>query len=296
MTMNRIILTGASGWFGKCFLQKYEEIYGRDRLIKSVLPVASTKKKIEIGSRFGPIEAIGFDSLNSEIKCDAVVHMAFLTREKVNKQNIDWYIKTNRGITSKVLNILENNRKAHCFAISSGAAQYVKKSIVEDPYGNLKVEEEDSIQKIADQRLAMIFRVYGATGKFMKDPTIFALGDFISSAKCCKTIRIKSMREVSRSYVNLSFLSELILAIMENPLERGFYKIDASTCNITLLELGKLISKIWCLDEPIHQINTDLEPDEYIGCSKKLVQLADIYNVTVPSIEEQILETSEHIY
>ena len=293
--MKKIILTGASGWFGKCFLQKYEEKYGRQRLNRDILPVASTGKGIDIDSKYGLIEAIGFDELMLETKCQALIHMAFLTREKVDKQNVDWYIDTNRRITSKIIGILENNKNAHCFAVSSGAAKYVKRSITEDPYGVLKIEEENLIQKITEQRLSMIFRVYGATGKFMKDPKIFALGDFITSAKSNKTINIESTRKVVRSYVNFGFLSELILEIIKNPIDKGYYKLDACTHNITLLELARLISTIWKLDEPLYRINTSLEPDDYTGCSRELTDLASNYNVKIPSMDEQILETSKYI-
>ena len=77
--------------------------------------------------------------------------------------------------------------------------------------------------------MMLIFRVYAATGKFIKIPSKFAFANFLQQGITQKKIKIDSNRKVIRSYVNVCCLFELAWKIISCPLENGFYKIDA--CN-----------------------------------------------------------------
>lgn len=289
----KVILTGASGWFGKVALKEYEDIYGPEELRENMLAIASTSKEIDFGSEYGTIRATALDQLDDSIECKAIIHFAFLTREKINKEYLDDYIEKNREITSKVGKLLLNNPKATCITTSSGAANNLGKSIKEDPYGFLKREEENIWENLSkDKRLAVVFRVYAASGRYMKNPKIFALGEFIIAAKSGKQITIRSKCEVIRSFINIGFLTRLIWKIVEEPWTKGFFNIDACTDKISLLELADIISSQWNIQKPNADIDLLLRRQDYSGDSMYIKYLAKLYSVKVPTIVEQIIETS----
>ena len=132
-----------------------------------------------------------------------IIHCAFLTREKISHYGINNYIEINKQILKNIeyaLNICDTKKSV---LISSGAADSIAKNkrinidINKDPYGVLKFEEEQIFQRLSN---CLIMRIYGLTGKFIRDPNIFAFGNFLLSAKNKEPIVIKSKREVIRSY------------------------------------------------------------------------------------------------
>ena len=68
--------------------------------------------------------------------------------------------------------------------ISSGAANIKNIQVIDqylDPYAYLK--EEIILKENSNNRMALVFRVYAATGEFLNRPEDFALGNFLEQQK-----------------------------------------------------------------------------------------------------------------
>jgi hypothetical protein len=289
------ILTGASGWFGRVALWEYERMYGPEALRREVIACSSSRKQVDFGSPYGPIGAIALEELDDAPACSGILHLAFLTRDRIKDLGVQKYIKDNRRISSIVNSVLQANPGIPAITTSSGAAEaskHNKKDIEEDPYGWLKREDEELWKSASRNRSAIVFRVYAASGRFMKDPRIFALGDFISTALAGNQITLTSNRPVMRSYVNVGCLMRLCWLVLARPFEPGLHQVNACSHSTSLLDLAYIVSKIWGVPEPISTINELLTPEIYVADEGPFLKLLEAYGLTSPDLIDQIIETS----
>lgn len=293
------ILTGASGWFGKAALLEYELLMGPKALRTDVIAFASTEKEIEFGSDYGPIRALPLENIFEYPKCSGILHLAFLTRDHIYNLGIDKYAKINRRITSVLQAYILSNPTVPIITTSSGATKASddrELTLEDNPYAVLKKEEEKVWHDNSIDRLSLVLRVYAASGRFMKDPRIFALGDFISNAVEGKRIVLKNNRIVLRSYVNVGCLMRLCWSILRKPNHTGYIQVNACTDTVSLLDLAELISSIWGLPDPLSNIDYNLPPNIYTAEHKPFQDVLADYGVISPSLRDQIIESSRDIH
>ena len=95
------------------------------------------------------------------------------------------FIETNKQITSAVSEFLKKSKNSRVVNISSGAATAIeekKRSAFRnesDSYGVLKLDEEYTLTALSTTQ---VFRIYALTGRFIRDPQIFAIGDLLLKA------------------------------------------------------------------------------------------------------------------
>ena len=270
----RWLLTGAGGWFGKTALYEYEQRYGAETLREDVFAFASKSRWVDFGSAHGPIQALDLRDIRSIEAPTGLLHLAFLTRDRIAEVGLNTYISTNRAITAAVREVLEANP-----------------TIPADPYASLKQEEEALWRKEAQQRMAVVFRVYAASGRMMVEPERFALGDLLLQALAGQQLQIKARHRVERSYVHVGSLMQLAWAMLKQPKPNGFYGVDACVDRIDLLELAQAISHTFGLQAPSHAINPDLPVDRYGGNGQAFSLLLKNYHLTHPTLANQIADT-----
>jgi len=295
----RLVLTGASGWFGRTALWEYEQIHGPEALRRDVIACASSAKEIEIGSPYGPVQAVGLDALDKIDYANGLIHLAFLTRDRVAEFGVERYIKENRAITARVADLIVRNPGIPIITTSSGAAAVFdsgEADHISNPYAALKQEEENLWRISGAERMAAVFRVYAASGRFIKDPKLFALGDFLSRALAGDRIEIRSERPVIRSYVHVGTMMRLFWAMLAAPSKAGFRRVNAVLHNLSLVELAEVISEHWGLPDPIYRIDPSLPADDYRGDSTLFLQLLQEYAIDVPGLAEQLQETALHMH
>jgi len=199
----RWVLTGASGWFGRTALWDPEQLHGHNALRNDVIVCASTPKEIDFGSPYGSVMAVSLETLDTIDCADGLIHLAFLTRERIVEMGVMRYIALNRAITDRVAEFIRRNPNIPTITTSSGAAAVYDETtpdLTANPYAALKQEEEALWRHSGAQRMAAVFRVYAASGRFIKDSKVFALRDFLGKALVGKRIEIHSERPVIRSY------------------------------------------------------------------------------------------------
>jgi len=290
----RWLLTGAGGWFGKTALYEYEQRHGPEALRKDVVAFASKSRWVDFGSAHGPIQAWDLQVIGSIEAPSGLLHLAFLTRDRIGEVGLNAYIETNRAITSAVSAVLQANPTIPAITTSSGAAAALDglpTNLEGNPYASLKQEEEALWQKEAKRRMAVVFRVYAASGRMMAGPERFALGDFLLQALNGKQLQIKAGHRVVRSYGHVGSLMQLSWALLKQPKPNGFYGVDACGVCIDLLELAQAISDAFGLQAPNHAINPDLPVDRYGGNGEAFYQLLEDYRLVHPTLEQQIADT-----
>lgn len=295
----RFVVTGASGWFGRTALWEYEQLHGPDALRRDVIPCASTAKPIDIGSPHGPVEAVGLETLDSFDGASGLIHLAFLTRDRLPAIGLDRYIQENRAITARVTDFIHRNPGMPIITTSSGATAVFDHGQVDltgNPYAALKREEEEIWRRCGvDERLAIVFRVYAATGRFIKDPKVFALSDFLCRALAGERIEIRSKRPVIRSYVHAGTMMRLFWAMLDYPACSGFRQVDAAMQTLSLVELAQTVTALWGLPDPMIRIDPDLPADDYQAVTGPFRHLLRQYSIRAPGLAEQLQETAFHI-
>ena len=294
-----MVLTGASGWFGRTALWEYEQLHGPDALRRDVVACASTAKVIDIGSAYGPVEAVELETLDSLDGASGLIHLAFLTRDRVAAFGIERYIQENRAITARVGDFIHRNPGMPIITTSSGAAavfDHGKVDLISNPYAALKQEEEELWRRSGtEERPAFVFRVYAASGRFIKDPKVFALSDFLCRALVGNRIEIHSERPVIRTYVHVGTMMRLFWAMLDHPCCPGFRQVDAAMQTVSLVELAQAITALWGLPDPRIRIDSSLPADVYRADSGPFSQLLREYAINAPDLAEQLQETARHL-
>lgn len=295
----KFLLTGASGWFGKTALNEYKKLYGYDSLINDITSFSSKYQKIKLTGIKEKYNLIPLEKIIDQKKPLGILNMAFLTQDKIKKYGIETYIKINEQILNTLQKIISIYPDVPLISISSGAAKKNNIGSIDkyiDPYSYLKKKEEMILQAHSNKRMALVFRVYAATGEFMTQPERFALGEFLKSAKNKTRIKIRSKTKVMRSYVSVEALMNLCWQILKSPIKKGFYNIDACYEDISIQDLAQYISEEWDLENPISEKFFNSDPEIYCGDKVKFKSLLKKYKVQHPTLEEQILITSRSKY
>lgn len=295
----RFVVTGASGWFGRTALWEYEQLHGPDALRRDVISCASTAKPIDIGSAYGPVAAVGLEALDSLDGASGLINLAFITRDRLAAFGVERYIEENRAITARVADFIHRNPGMPIITTSSGAAavfDQLKDDFAANPYAALKQEEEELWRRSgSEDRMAAVFRVYAASGRFIKDPKVFALSDFLCRALCGERIEIRSTRSVIRSYVHVGTMMRLFWAMLDHPCSPGFRQVDAVMQSLSLVELAQAITVIWGLPDPLSRVDASLPADDYRADSGMFRQLLQDYAITAPDLAEQLHETAQYL-
>ncbi len=299
------LLTGASGWFGRTALWEYEQVHGPEAVRRDVLPFASKDCWVDFDSPHGPVRARPLSAI-TEVPCPrGLLHLAFLTRDKLAELGLARYVEINRSITATVARLLRQWPTMPVVATSSGAAAALDGKAPDlqgNPYATLKQEEEKLLERESATRMAMVFRVYAASGRFMTRPEKFALGDFILQAIRGEPIRVRSSHPVIRSYVNIEQMMRLAWRLLsESQPQDGYSCVDACTHTVGLIALAAMVAGVFAADCSLPDADCSL-PDEatkhlpvvdrYAGDQDSYISLSSDFGVSVIDLEQQIRATA----
>ncbi len=300
------IVTGATGWVGRNFLHELQKIYPAELFNKSVLAFGSKKTVIKSTAYSGnqiSIPIFPLKSINEYIDNKnnlKIIHTAFLTREKISEYGIENYIDINKSITSSVAELLECSKNSEIVVISSGAARIFdnkipnKNDLLNSPYEYLKYSEEKILSSTSN---SIVMRIFALSGRFIKDPNLFAFGNFLLNAKCNKSIIIKSKNNVIRSYGFASDIAKLGINWLndENKTKLSGNIINSASITLNLIELATYITKMYSLPKFQENIDFKLEENNYSCDTKDFINLLKNYNIEPNTLTSQIKETMKDI-
>jgi nucleoside-diphosphate-sugar epimerase len=298
----KLIVTGATGWFGCTALHELQRLLGPEDFCRRVRAFASSSRTIAstgftdgVERPFTVAPLAELPELAEREPIDALLHTAFLTREYVERVGVETYISVNRGITDLVCRSLEAAPAARSVLISSGAAAALdhvatlEEHLLADPYGVLKSEEERRLSEIAD---TLVLRAYAVSGRFMRDPEQFALGDFLLRALGGLPIEIKAPMPVIRGYGHAGDMVNLAFRWLWSGQLPPALPIAAVSEQVELRELARLISTLYGLPPTSNAIDSSLSANRYCADPKPYSDMLYALGIMPLSLEEQILDTA----
>ena len=288
-----ITITGATGWLGKSTL---ENLLSSGHDMSKVVALASKEKPIFL-SDGSVISAYPIESPPDKIQeTEILIHLAYLTRDKVDFVGYEKYVLTNLDLTSIALNWLSLYPIKSFVTVSSGAIkdQITKEPetlIRRNPYGFLKRVDELIFEEECSRRgiTSVISRLWGATGFDMVDANKYAIGNFVISALTENKISISSGHKVVRRYVDSREYMQVCLELAKSGRTANF---DSGGPEI---EIGELATEI------ARQIGTNVEisrtskatreNDLYFPKSNDFENLASSLGIELSGITTQISNT-----
>ena len=281
---DRVLVTGAGGWFGRTAVAMTWEA-GLD-----LLATGSKEQEIDIGGISQIVQSQSLEVI-SAFKPTVVIDTAFVTRERLPILGHKTYIETNQKLIDQSLAIAALPSVRKYIGFSSGAtmhlAGHTSFSLEENPYAAQKRIYESKISEIAanHQSDISVARVWSVTGSYCTKPQTFAFTDLIAQAKL-GLIEIKAKHLVYRRYCAL----EDVLAFAMLPSAPGGNPIFNTGGD--LIELGELAKIVVDLVNPNaeirRQIDQQLNPDDYHSDSKDWDQLVQSADLAMDSISDQI--------
>jgi len=290
-----VVVTGANGWLGRSAVSVLLNEFNRYKVI------ALSRKDSTFKSTRDLIYMTYDDFLSSNDEVTGLVHTAFITKNYIEEIGPLEFVYQNTKIHEWLMNFIKSKDPKWTVAISSGATkQYLDKVEAglpifdSDLYGKMKLEEEEALLGSNIPNVA-IGRLWAASGRYMRNHKIYALGQFIESAINGKNIKIASREPVYRRYIDAEdFMKVLIMTALYS--------------NRTLLDSGGLLTTIENLAQEVSKFfnnknnskieieydtkKISIENANYFVHSERFQELQSKFKIQERSITEQIDRTS----
>lgn len=172
-----------------------------------------------------------------------VIHLAYLTKDKVDGLGERRFFDTNIAIDDHLLGALEQGRPASLFVASSGAAALAARGIDLHPYGMAKLRQEARFLRWAKSAdvPAIAGRIFNIAGPYINKLDAYAISNFIMQALNRPEIHIQADTPVFRSSLHVRDLCALIV-------EAGLHRVGRprpiDMCGAESVEIGDLAALI----------------------------------------------------
>lgn len=284
----RYAITGASGWLGRNALDLLHRVLGPRRFARDVAGYASGARDIRLidGSVMSlrPLAA-----MVDEPRPDAILHLAFVMRERIPDLGVDAYVAANAAIADTVETAIRRHRPAALFLASSGAA-YRPGASGTGLYGALKQRDEIRFRALMREQGGRFVaaRIFNVTGRHAPRGT-YALSAFAAQAQAGGRIAITARAPTRRSFVAATDLIAVALAELHGD-ATGHRLFDAATEPVELGALADLVRRATGRpDLPIQRsFDPQAEPDDYLGDPAAFVALAARHGVAIDDLETQV--------
>ena len=286
---DRVLVTGAGGWFGRTAIAMTRKSG------LALLATGSKDQQIEIDGQGQSVQAQSLEII-AAFEPTVVIDTAFVTRERLPALGYKAYVETNQRIIDQSLDIAALPSVRKYIGFSSGAtmhlAGHTSFSLEENPYAAQKRIYESRISEIAGALGCdiSVARVWSVTGSYCTKPDSFAFTDLIAQAKL-GLVEVKAKRPVYRRYCAIEDV--LALAMLSNELRSH----SIFSTGGELIELGDLAKQVVELVNPNaevrRQIDSALASDDYYSDSKDWGELLQAANLTKDSISDQVTRVAD---
>ncbi|WP_374146897.1 NAD-dependent epimerase/dehydratase family protein [Sphingomonas sp. 28-63-12] len=286
------MITGPTGWIGTAmlaYLARQADIWpGQVSLF---------------GSSARPVEAIDGTVLQmraletltpADLDGAIVIHLAYLTKEKVELLGERRFTDTNLAIDDLVLAALAGSTPKSVFVASSGAAMLAEAGRDRHPYGLSKLRQEDRFRDwaVASGTPLIAGRIFNLAGPYINKVESYAIGSFVGQAKRAGSIQIDAAKPVFRSYLHVDDLCTLIVRAGQAGIGRA---VPIDFCGAETVEMSDTALAV------AHQLGGNIaiarrpvdwsEPSAYLGDFTNTKVLAMELDVALAPFSSQVADT-----
>jgi nucleoside-diphosphate-sugar epimerase len=289
---DRVLVTGAGGWFGRTAIAMTRES-GLD-----LLAMGSKDQQITIDNENQLVHTQSLEII-SAFEPTVVIDTAFLTRERLDVLGYKVYVETNQKLIDESLAVAALPSVRKYIGFSSGATMHLAGqasfSLEENPYAAQKRNYESRMEEIVGslQSDISVARVWSVTGSYCTKPNSFAFTDLITQAKR-GLIEIKAKHLVYRRFCAV----EDVLAVAMNPGKPGINPVFDTGGD--LIELGELAELLVDLVNPkaeiLRQVDPALPSDNYHSDDKDWSDLLQSAGLARDSISDQVSKVANSIF
>lgn len=293
----RIVIVGAGGWIGRSALEMLHAALGAEEFSRRVVCFGSSARDLSLADGSLVAQAPLAQLAALPPRPSLVLHLAFLTKDKVAGMAEADFIAGNRQISDLVVDSLDRIGADRLFVASSGAAAFAEDPVAAADlrlYGRLKRDDENRFAAwagTAPGRRAAIGRLYAVSGPFINKPETYALADFILAALANRPVVVRAPVPVYRSYVAVRELVSLVFADLLACEAPAVLRFDTGG---EPLELGALADKVAdVLGGRAERASIGEGPaNRYVGDHGNWLQLLADHALDHVPIERQIAETA----
>jgi nucleoside-diphosphate-sugar epimerase len=290
--MEKILISGASGWIGNSTLKYLEKQYKLEQLKGNLQVVSTSNKNLD---SFPSINSKTYEQLiNEDSEYDGFIHLASLTKDKSLIMNKNEYIGEYLRITSNAAQLLQKTKKWFIF-VSSGAIWELpnlklENSIEKNPYGFLKRLEENLFSEICkNSGIAYVCgRLWGGAGIELREPEKYAIGSLILNGLRNQNLQINSGHKVYRRYVDTSIFMELCIKMAQKGITKTF---DSGGEIVEIQEIAEIINLRFPKLQIMRTNMASQEDDKYFSRSQEFEELLKDFDLQHPTISELIDQT-----
>jgi len=296
----RIVVVGASGWLGLASLELLRNLLGSD-FDRRVVCFGSSDRALPLRGGVSVMQR-SLDQITDLPEAPTLVlHLAFLTQEKLINHTLESYRAANRAISGRVLAALGPLGATAAFVPSSGAVYSVGEEGLErrkQLYGQLKREDEDRFSdwSVKQGTRAVVSRVFNLSGPYINKQQDYALACFIADALADRPIRIQATQPVYRSFVAIRELMSVVFSLLTDG-ETGPILFDtAGERAYEMSEIAEVVCTVLGRPQEIDRpILSRTDSNLYLGDGTAYAALCRAQGVELVDFPNQILETARYM-
>jgi nucleoside-diphosphate-sugar epimerase len=282
----RILITGAGGWFGRTAISLVSNMNTPTMLV--------TNKPRDIF-----IDAMKYTldswqpAVLEQFKPTIVIDCAYLTREYTLQMKQVKYIEENRLMHERAKWLFSQSSVQSYIGFSSGAVLAQEIQNLESPYEMLKDEFEREMGHLNFQlgKSLQIARVWSVSGALVTKVDGFAFSNMIKQSFGGK-IQINSFNEVWRRY---SLVDELIACMLVDN-SPGTNLFDTGGSLIEIEELARIMAKKVSPEASIARSRVaDKGIDHYYSDNSDWMKLCEKLNFEPSDLESQVELVSKYL-
>jgi UDP-glucuronate decarboxylase len=243
-----IVITGAGGWIGRATLDLIVRCLGLEEARDRIRCFGSMARQVDIG------EGVTFDQQPLDglrhlpKRPSLVLHLAFLTKDKVSNMAAEDYRKANLALSRQVAEALDDIGADRLFVSSSGAAAFADEPQAPSDlklYGRLKRDDEDRFAAWSGNgpgRRAVIARIFSLSGPYINKHQTYALASFILDSLRGQPIEIHAPMPVTRSYVAIRELMSLVFSALLTDTGDELLRFDSGGEPLELEQVARCVA------------------------------------------------------
>jgi nucleoside-diphosphate-sugar epimerase len=284
---DRILVTGAGGWFGLTLAALF------DGLEQDVMYV--TRRPRTLNFKSGEASAIAWDwDAVKSFAPTVVIDCAFILRDYVDDMSFEEYVSSNALLTSHLLQVAGLPSVTTVLYVSSGASVHPVDATVTglagNPYGHMKRTTELMLESFAGAAgaAAMILRPWSLSGSLVTRPERYAFSDLMTQV-VSGHVEIRASHKVLRKYVGV----DDFFAVGLNAARRGAVVLNSGGELVEFEDLAATMSTV--LDKPIslrRSPPSGAPEDDYYSRDSSWAEACLQTNFTPATLAQQIKDVA----